>query len=258
MGKAITLKSVVPIRKSADETSEMVSQLLFGEEFTILAVEERWLQIESCDNYVGWIDRKMASLSDDSAGVETSPYIVSSPVAVIQCDGTEGVQYLSMGSMLTVYDDETEMFRVGHVSGRLVSGAVIKLQWSCTAQLLSTARHWLNVPYLWGGRTIMGVDCSGFVQIVFRVNGVELPRDARDQAQKGRKLGKDEAIQPGDVAFFCNPAGDVIHVGILLACDRIIHSSGEVRIDKLDEKGIFREDTGKYTHTLHAVVRMIG
>lgn len=258
MSSAIAIQSVVPIREKADETSEMVSQLLFGETIKILSLKEKWAEIESSDNYRGWVDRKMLFENEISSNIEPNcSWIISSPIAVIQRTGIDGVQYLSMGSLFHEYDDETEMFRMGNMTGRLISGSVIKSQWSCVAQLLATARHWLNVPYLWGGRNIMGVDCSGFIQIIFRINGIELPRDAKDQALAGRCLDTNEEILPGDLAFFSNAMGKIVHVGMIIASDRIIHCSGSVRIDILDKKGIYREDIGDYTHKLHSVVRMI-
>lgn len=122
-------------------------------------------------------------------------------------------------------------------------------------ELLETAKKWLNAPYLWGGKTFMGVDCSGFVQTVFKVHGIRLSRDAWQQAKEGESVEKLVFAKTGDVPFFNNPEGRITHVGILLNPNQIIHSSGNVRIDKIDEEGIINMQTGKRTHQLHSMKR---
>ena len=126
---------------------------------------------------------------------------------------------------------------------RLEAGTVKQL----TAQ-------WLNAPYLWGGRTMLGVDCSGFVQVNYKMMGIDLPRDAWQQAQEGETVRKLKEAVCGDLAFF-DDKEEIVHVGILLGDDRIIHASGKVRIDNIDKKGIINSDTGKRTHSLRVIKR---
>jgi cell wall-associated NlpC family hydrolase len=114
---------------------------------------------------------------------------------------------------------------------------------------------WLNAPYLWGGRTPLGVDCSGFTQVIYKMMGIDLPRDAWQQAQEGKPVRKFSEAEPGDLAFFNNKE-DIVHVGILLGNDQIIHASGRVKIDKIDKKGVMDAATGKRILSLKAVRRI--
>ena len=124
--------------------------------------------------------------------------------------------------------------------------------------IISTALKYLHSPYLWGGRTVLGIDCSGFIQVVFKMNGINLPRDAHQQAAKGSTINFLDETMPGDLAFFSNADGQIVHTGIIGKNHSIIHASGKVRIDKLDHQGIFNTETNKYSHTLRLIRRMEG
>ncbi|MFL5753049.1 MAG: C40 family peptidase, partial [Bacteroidia bacterium] len=124
-----------------------------------------------------------------------------------------------------------------------------------TKDIVGLACQFLNAPYLWGGRSIMGIDCSGFTQLVYKLNGYKLPRDAYQQAELGTPLSFVEEAEAGDLAFFDNEEGRITHVGIVLSDQRIIHASGKVRIDKFDHYGIFHSDRRKYSHLLRVIKR---
>ena len=117
------------------------------------------------------------------------------------------------------------------------------------------ANKFINTPYLWGGRSVFGIDCSGFVQQVYRFFNKSLPRDAYEQATVGEVVGFLQEVQCGDLAFFDNEEGRIIHVGILFNSDTIIHSAGKVRVDKIDTMGIVNTDTGERTHKLRIIKR---
>ena len=124
-------------------------------------------------------------------------------------------------------------------------------------QLIQSAFLYLNAPYLWGGKTPFGVDCSGFTQMVYKLNGYVLQRDASQQALEGEPLSFIEESQPGDLAFFDNEEGRIIHVGIIMENNYIIHASGKVRIDRLDHLGIYNAETNRHTHRLRVIKKYI-
>ena len=121
------------------------------------------------------------------------------------------------------------------------------------SKIITTALRFLNSPYLWGGRTPLGIDCSGFTQMVYRLQGIDLPRDAYQQSEVGTTLSFIEESEAGDLAFFDDQEGKITHVGIMLEDNHIIHASGKVRIDRIDQQGIFNKETGKHTHKLRLI-----
>jgi cell wall-associated NlpC family hydrolase len=122
--------------------------------------------------------------------------------------------------------------------------------------LIETAMQFRNSPYLWGGRSPFGYDCSGFTQIVYKINGVRLPRDASQQASVGRIIDTVKETVQGDLVFFAGEKDRVVHVGLAIPPGKIIHCSGMVRIDALDEKGIFNSQVNQYTHRMHSIRRV--
>ena len=160
-----------------------------------------------------------------------------------------------MGSSLTGYDEETRLLwdeqHKYHGTFRSIDKRADEdLFWRIL-------QPWMNAPYLWGGRTFMGVDCSGFVQVVYKVLGCALPRDASEQAAVGKDVVKLSDATTGDLAFFINKDEKIVHVGIVLNSNKIIHASGKVRIDGLDEEGIINSDTGIRTHQLYSLKSVI-
>ena len=254
-------QSIVPCRSEASHRSEMVTQLLFGEHFTILAENEEWAHIHTAyDEYDCWISNKQyQSIKEDTFKQLQSiaQPLSAEPMQLIQDKKTNGFFPIVAGSVLPFLSGKEIKIENNYVyefSGESVLPAGEKIT---RAKIISTAYPYLNSPYLWGGRTFFGIDCSGFTQIVFKLNGFKLPRDASQQAVLGLPLSFVEEAQAGDLAFFDNEEGKIIHVGIVLDDNKIIHASGKVRIDKLDHYGIFNVDTKKYSHHLRVIKKVL-
>jgi gamma-D-glutamyl-L-lysine dipeptidyl-peptidase len=256
--QGITLVSVVPVRKKPAEQAEMVTQLLFGETYEVEENTEKWLKIVTrFDQCTGWIDSKLfhQHASETTGKAESiQPVLYSKLAEITMPDGS--VMLIPAGSSLPGYDPESQTLSAGHNRFKIhaLSGKVTRPP---TANVSGTALQFLNTPYLWGGRSLFGYDCSGFVQTVYKIHGIQLPRDTGRQAGSGILLQPGDELQPGDLAFFGGVDGTVSHVGMILPGGEIIHCSGWVRIDKLDETGIFNRETGKYTHRLLVLRRII-
>lgn len=228
--KGVCLLSSIPMRSEPTDRAEMVNQVIYGETFDILIQEEKWSKIKlHHDNYIGWIDNKQWKIFVGKKQSIKNLHFVSSHFS------KKNRQILPAGSIINFIETEN------------------------SKTVLQTAKLFLNTPYLWGGRTCMGIDCSGFTQIVFRIHHIFLLRDAYQQASQGKKISL-KNIASNDLVFFQNKDGKIIHVGIAIKEKntlKIIHASGKVRIDILDEKGIYNEETQMYTHQLHSIKRVM-
>lgn len=254
----ITL-SIVPMRKEPSDASEMVSQGLFGESFTILERDEKWLKIRlHHDGYEGWISNKqwMAVEPELLENCSLSLSLVAKAVINRQ------VNLIVAGSRLWNFKNEKGGWKGFRFKTKAKTTDIVSK--SKPKKIIKLAESMLGAPYLWGGRSIFGIDCSGFTQLVFSLNGCQLPRDAYQQATFGEDIQLEDA-QTGDLAFFKNAEGRVTHTGIIIkekkSVAKIIHASGCVRTDYLDEQGIFPESSGEekeYSHTLHSIRRVIG
>jgi hypothetical protein len=244
--------AAAPVRKEASHRSEMVNQLLFGETMEVLEEKDEWLRIRSVyDQYEGWLTYHLISPIDQSTAVEDVCFIASSLTNPITMP--DQLINAPMGAPLVGYDQETRLLWDERYK---YHGTFRKTDRPFDPDFLrKTIQAWLNAPYLWGGKTFMGVDCSGFVQTVYRVLGIRLPRDAWQQAELGSLVENVKESRTGDLAFFCNEQQKVTHVGIVLEGGEIAHASGKVRIDTLTEKGIWQREGGKNTHTLHLMKR---
>lgn len=256
----LTVLPVVPMREDTSDKSQMVSQLLFGEMVEIVEIREKWLLVRSReDGYLGWVDRRMMyneGIADYDALFRASRYRVVTPLATICSLDTGDVYNLPMGSLLPGFQITTREFKIGSHWYLLTGGDVAIPMYESPRNVLKTAHLLKNTPYLWGGRTALGIDCSAFAQLVYRLQGISLPRDAAEQVKSGNVLTGSETPAPGDLAFFYNSTGGIGHVGIVNTPSTIIHASSSVRVDRLDKTGIYREDIKEYTHQLSCIVRL--
>ena len=257
MSFGICVLNAIPLRKEANDKSEMVSQILFGETFVITDSEDNWVRIIlDFDHYEGWISLNQIFLlekSDYNRIINNNSILLNELVTFITSQNNNNLQTLTLGASLPFYSDG--LFHIlnqnFNIESAIIYGDIPK------KNLIETAYFFLNTPFLWGGRTPFGVDCSGFTQMVYKVNGYKLLRDAHQQASQGEVLSFIEESEPGDLAFFDNEDGEISHVGIILANNYIIHCNGKVRIDRLDHSGIFNVDTKRHTHKLRVMKKII-
>jgi gamma-D-glutamyl-L-lysine dipeptidyl-peptidase len=248
--------AVIPIRKEPQEQSEMISQLLFGEYFIIEKIIEKWLKITTrFDHFEGWIDRKFfhEAIVEKEMEYPMQPVLYSRIAEIEMPDGS--LQLIPAGSSLPCLDMTNREFIIGNQKFR-IRPLFDDILHPSSQKVYETARQYMNTPYLWGGRSVFGFDCSGFIQTVHKIHGIPLGRETIQQVLSGQVISSLKNTIPGDLAFFCNDEGRVNHVGMILAHGEIIHCSGWVRVDRLDEKGIFSSAGGIHTHLLKEVRRV--
>ena len=231
MVKGICHLSQIPLRANPKSSSEMVSQLLFGETYLIIEQREEWSLIQmEYDGYEGWLSKSSINLID-SVETNIKDYIQTDLILHSINNFTDQPLISSMGSE---FSDEIN-------SGN-------------QRNIIDIAKLFLGVPYLWGGRHFSGIDCSGFVQVLYKCIAIQLPRDASQQQKKGKPVAFKDLFE-GDLVFF-ESNNRVTHVGMFIEDGQIIHSHGMVRIDNLNKDGIFNLQTGEQSHSYHSAKRV--
>jgi hypothetical protein len=241
--------SIVPLRFEASDKSELVSQVLYGEWFKVIEKRKHWSKIRlAFDTYEGWIDNKqyLSIEAEDYNQLNAQKPRLSTDLVEFVQDEKEQLYPIQLGASLNGLSLLKHSF-----DGNLTEGANLK------SNIIQTAFLYLNSPYLWGGKTPFGIDCSGFTQMVYKLNGYKLLRDASQQATQGDALSFIEESEPGDLAFFDNAEGNIIHVGIIMKDNYIIHAHGKVRIDRLDHSGIYNVDRNVHTHKLRVIKKIV-
>ncbi len=260
MTTGICLIACIPLRAEPDHKSEMVSQLLFGESYDVKETQRGWLHIEMhYDHYRGWIPANQAHIFEaaprDMSGT-VPPFVISDNLATMTDVATGNEFPVSAGSTF-IPGKGGEMAVSGHrflFSGNLATNN----KQNVSEDICTYAGIFLHTPYLWGGRSAFGIDCSGFTQVVYKLAGIRLPRDSHEQARKGESIHLIHETKAGDLLFFDNEEGEINHVGILLNDGHVIHAHGKVRIDRVDHHGIFDGSQKAYTHKLRLIKRICG
>lgn len=251
--------SIVPLRAEASDRSEMLSQLLFGESFEILEETEKWVRIRtSFDSYEGWIDHKQfkpltSELFEASRKFEV---LNCAPVHQVRKKATGEVLNLTAGASIPQNSNDFT-FSIADDKFEFISAEYPFSKSGFSTSVENYSKFFLHAPYLWGGRTLFGIDCSGFTQVVFKMLGIHLNRDAYQQAEQGTTVDFLQEVRAGDLAFFDNAEGRITHVGIMLDDYTIIHASGRVKIDPIDDQGIYSLDLKKHTHKLRIIKRLV-
>lgn len=250
MKTGISKNSIIPIRQKPSEKSEQVSQLLFGEEFEIMQKRGGWYYIRSLqDNYEGWIDKSTAGIITESSNKKSSineKLVLQELFSRIETPD-KTVIYAPAGSIVPK-PDKNGNFKIDNDYYKLLT-----IPQKQENELIKTAQKFINIPYIWGGKSSFGLDCSGFIQTVFRMHGTELPRDASEQVKMGKTICFRHDAVAGNIAFFEDEKKNITHTGIIIDNTNIIHASGKVRIDIMDHSGIYNTDLKKYTHTLSVI-----
>lgn len=248
--------SVVPVRKEPNDRAELVTQWLWGETAEVLERQEKWTRLRfHLDAYEGWVDNKQMTKSPFALPREAERSIEAS--ASVDLGGTKLI--LPMGAVATLPKPQEGVIPL-HGTPKFQGHTTRDLSGPANINAMQLTRVFLGCPYLWGGRTPWGVDCSGFTQMVYMLAGVFLPRDAWQQAAVGTEVKSVKDVRAGDLAFFSNAEGRVVHVGFVLPGPdkaHIVHASGHVRLDVLDEKGILHLQERVHTHESCGIRRVV-
>ena len=253
MGNYICENVFVPLRSGPSHKLEMLSQILFGEKYSVRDTAGSWIKIETVfDSYSGWIDSAHIQQSTDDSN--SRGHVLNRSLLCYKNDKTKMV--LEAGCEIFNPEFEKKIFFAGqnqYSTGSEFDNNII----TTTDSLADSALKYINSPYIWGGRIPSGIDCSGFTQLIYKIHGIPVPRDSWKQAETGKNIDFIDQAEPGDLVFFDNDRGKISHVGMILSKGLVIHASGRVRIDSIDHQGIFKPEIGGYSHKLRTIRRIV-
>ncbi|HNQ69076.1 MAG TPA: C40 family peptidase [Bacteroidales bacterium] len=245
--------SYIPMRAGMSHKTEMTNQVLFGELFEIITTRNEWTKIRLLhDNYEAWVETAAITFLDNSDNtIEdfTNSFICSEVLVLLKQNEKSEIQ-IPIGSKIPASVKEFKILNNKYI---LPDNYKNNKNTDFRQTIINAAISMVNVPYLWGGRTSWGIDCSGFSQYLYSLVKINLPRDASQQVNLGKTLSFVSEAQPGDLAFFDNDEGEIIHVGVIYENGKIIHASGKVKIDNIDHQGIYDKTLKRYTHNLRVV-----
>jgi cell wall-associated NlpC family hydrolase len=253
------ITAVAPLRSEPSHSSEMVSQLLLGELATIIDEVKGFLKVQcQADGYEGWCQANQVMLVSPLVAneyVQNPPKYCADTVGVLK--NKDGLTQISIGTPLLL--KKPKLAKLGKLQWQLKKVQTVAAGSEAFTQvnIEKVVGQLLNTPYLWGGRSAFGIDCSGLTQLVLKLFGYQLPRDAKQQVNHGEVVGFLQEVKCGDLAFFDDAEGSIIHVGLLLNHDTIVHAYDKVRIDRIDTEGIINTSTKLRTHRLRVIKRII-
>lgn len=260
MNYGISGLSIVPVRREPSEQSEMTTQILFGEHFIVREIILGWALVTlAFDGYEGWVDLKMITPLPEKSYQKIchSPFAVTTDIFNIIPVNADQTMMIVAGSSLPCWRPYLKEFSIQYEVFQYQGNFTYRKPANLRKVMIDQALKYFNAPYLWGGRSPLGIDCSGFAQIIYKMVGYAIPRDVVKQVHCGIALSFIEETKPGDLAFFDNEEGQIIHVGIIWEKNKIIHASGKVRIDNVDQFGIYNAESKRYTHQMRVMKRII-
>lgn len=256
IGHFFTPLPLIPVRKDPTDACEMVTQLLFGDTGQVTAAERQWRKVRiDADGYEGWVDEKtLALVTEDDLAALSHKVWIRTPAVVVHCRKGERrfSQRLTMGNRFPMGPEMEGRFRAGDWYFTAETGVPFE---GPVPSLAGASALYMGSPYLWGGKSLWGIDCSGLTQMAAAMAGFHLLRDAKQQAMQGQEVSYSDH-RTGDLAFFTNDAGTVTHTGVLLGGGRIRHAHGFVREDHCTEAGIINVDNNVLTHKLFQIRRI--
>lgn len=245
----------VPLRSGPSHRAEMLSQVLFGEKYTILDRAGHWFLIEnSFDRCRGWIDADHLQHSETDETDESESHVLNRSLVCYKNDNTKLV--LEAGCEIFNPDFSNSRFRIRN-NIYTTDNSFNDKYLATTDSFADLALKFINSPYIWGGRIPSGIDCSGLTQLVYKIKRMAIPRNSWQQAEKGSEISFINESRPGDLVFFDDEKGKISHVGMIISTGLVIHASGRVRIDTIDHQGIFKKEIGGYSHRLRTIRRIV-
>ena len=258
MNHGIVQTPCIALRKEASEQSEMASQLVFGEIFEILESLPNWFFVKNeFDGYEGWLSRngtRLLNTDDLNRYRDYSNCIQNQAFLSLQRASGEERMLTPAGSVL--YFEKNHPLKVHCGETYRMEKPCLESEGDLSERIIKTGKQFLNIPYLWGGKSTYGTDCSGLVQTIMKILGIPLGRDTSIQVTQGVALNMLPEARTGDLVFFDNEEGEIVHVGLLMEPGLVLHSSGQVRIDPIDHQGIYNREMKRYTHKLRVIKRV--